>query len=203
VTRLQKALTRLAADLNSGGLKWALVGGFAVTLRTEPRTTRDIDVVLAISGEREAEAAALHLRLRGYRDHPKGGVIEWPDGRIATIRLVSPPFDDEDAGTEVDLLIASSGVETEVVAAADVLEFLPQVTTPVARAGHLLALKVLASRPKDLEDVRSLLREMDWEELQLARETLALIMQRGFHRDRELIGELEELVDAQGRTDWQ
>ncbi|HEX3553234.1 MAG TPA: nucleotidyl transferase AbiEii/AbiGii toxin family protein [Thermoanaerobaculia bacterium] len=186
---------RLAADLQAGGLKWALVGGFAVTLRAEPRTTRDIDVVLALAGEREAEAAALHLRLRGYRDHPEGGLIEWPDGRIATIRLVSPPVDDE-AGTAVDLLITSSGVETEVVAAAEVLEILPRFTIPVARAGHLLALKVLANRPKDHEDARSLLREMDLEEVQMARETLVLIAERGFNRDRELLIELARLVDS-------
>jgi hypothetical protein len=66
----------LDTDLQAGGFGYALVGGFAVTLRAEPRTTRDLDVVLVVSGDREAERAALVLRMRGYTDHPKGAAIE-------------------------------------------------------------------------------------------------------------------------------
>jgi hypothetical protein len=195
VTRLEKALVRLVADLQAGGFRWALVGGIAVTLRSEPRSTRDIDIALAVSGEREASAAALHLRLRGYRDHPEGGVIEHKDGRLATVRLVSPPMK-RGGGSAVDLLITSSGVEQEVVAAADLLEVLPRVVVPVARTGHLIALKVLAGRPKDLIDIQSLLRDIDPAELQSAQDTLALIQQRGFHREKYLLAELERIIES-------
>lgn len=43
----------------------------------------------------------------------------------------------------MDLLFASSGIEHEIVAAADPLEVLPDLTVPVARTGHLIALKPL------------------------------------------------------------
>jgi hypothetical protein len=193
VTRLEKILARLVADLQAGKFRWALVGGFAVTVHSEPRITRDIDVALAVSDEREASAAALHLRLRGYRDHPDGGVIEHKDGRLATVRFISPPMEGK-SGAAVDLLIASSGVEAEIVGAAELLEVLPGLMMPVARAGHLLALKILASRPKDLVDIHSLLRVMEPLEIQLARETLALIEQRNFHRDKSLLAEMEKLT---------
>jgi hypothetical protein len=195
VTRLEKALVRLVADLKAGGFGWALVGGFAVTLRSEPRTTRDIDVVLTVAGEPEASAAALHLRLRGYRDHPDGAVIEHKDGRLATVRLISPLVDGRN-GAAVDLLIASSGVEREVVAGADLLEVTPGVMIPVAKIGHLLALKVLAGRPKDLIDIQSLLQDIDPGELQLARETLVLIEQRNFHRGKNLLAEFENIIKS-------
>ena len=149
-------------------------------------------MVLAVAGEQEASSAAFHLRLRGYRDHPEGAVVEHKDGRLATIRLVSPPVE-EGSGTEVDLLIASSGVEEEVVAGAELLEVLPRMFIPVAQAGHLLALKVLAGRMKDLIDVESLLKVIDEGQRRLARETLALIQERGFHRDKDLLTELEKL----------
>jgi hypothetical protein len=191
VTRLEKALIRLVADLQAGEFLWALVGGFAVTLRTEPRSTRDIDVVLAVADEQEASKAVLYLRVRGYRDHPDGGVIEHPDGRLATVRLISPPVEGR-TGAAVDILVASSGVEREVVEGADLLEVMPGVLSPVARAGHLLALKVLAGRPKDVVDIQSLLRDIDPAELQLAQETLGLIRIRGFHRDKDLLLELEK-----------
>jgi hypothetical protein len=193
VTRLEQALVRLVEDLQAGRFRWALVGGFAVTLRSEPRSTRDIDIALAVTGEQEASAAALYLRLRGYRDHPEGAVIEHKDGRLATVRLISPPVEGGN-GSAVDLLITSSGVEQEVVAGAELLEVLPRVRMPVARSGHLLALKVLAGRPKDLVDIQSLLREIDPAELQLAWETLALIEQRGFHRDKKLAEEFEKII---------
>lgn len=50
----------------------------------------------------------------------------------------------------VDLLFASSGIENEVVASADLLEVLPGLTVPVATTAHLIALKVLAGRSQDL-----------------------------------------------------
>lgn len=46
-TRLAEALVQLQADLLDIGARWALIGGLAVSGRTEPRTTRDIDVAVA------------------------------------------------------------------------------------------------------------------------------------------------------------
>lgn len=196
MTRLQIALIRLDADLRAVGARWALVGGFAVMLRVESRSTRDLDIVLAVSGDREAESVVRSLRMRGYRDHPAGGMMERKDGRLSTVRLISPPLE-EDAGAEIDLLIACAGVEAEVAAAAEVLEVLPDVFIPVARPGHLLALKVLAGRPKDLEDARTLLREMDAKELALARESVVLMERRGFVEDpeRNLLADLGRLLN--------
>jgi hypothetical protein len=37
---LTAALRRASEDLNRSGLRWALVGGFAVSARAEPRFTR-------------------------------------------------------------------------------------------------------------------------------------------------------------------
>lgn len=197
MTRLEKALIRLDSDLRAVDARWALVGGFAVILRAESRSTRDLDVALAVSGDNEAEVIVRSLRMRGYRDHPKGGMIEGRDGRLATVRLVSPPLEDDETGSEIDLLIACAGVEAEVVAAATLMEILPGVRVPVARAGHLVALKVLAGRLKDVEHIQVLIREMSAEDLQIARETVELIERRGFQEkpERNLLVELAKLLD--------
>lgn len=65
--RLTKALIRLDADLRAVGARWALAGGFAVILRAESRSTRDLDVALAVSEEREAEGIVRFLRWEGHR----------------------------------------------------------------------------------------------------------------------------------------
>jgi hypothetical protein len=170
VTRLQKALIRLDTDLRALGLKWALVGGFAVMLRVESRSTRDLDIVLAVKGDRETDDAVRGLRMRGYQDHPTKPMLFRKDGRLFGVRLVSPALDaDDDTLAIIDVLTGCSGIEPEVVAAAEVQEVLPKVFIPVARIGHLVALKILAGRPQDQEDVRVLLRGMGDADLKLAR----------------------------------
>lgn len=108
-------------------------------------------------------------------------------GRLASVRLVAHS---EEGGAVVDLLFASSGVEPELVAAGEPLEILPGLIVPVARAGHLLALKLLArdddTRPQDAGDIRALRAASDGRDLALAREAVDLISRRGFHRDRDL-----------------
>lgn len=98
-----------------------------------------------------------------------------------------------------------------MVAAAETLEVMPGLFMPVARTGHLLALKVLAldlehpeRRPQDLGDIRELLRVADREEIQRARRGLDLISRRGFGRSpddhpRDLYAEFEELLVRFGR----
>jgi hypothetical protein len=196
---VQQALIRLVADLKALQVRWALVGGFAVAVYAEPRTTRDIDLALAVSDEAELNAAVLGLRMRGYRDHPDGAILEHADGRLATVRLISPPVM-EVAGVVVDLLFASSGVEAEVVAGAQARELIPGLVVPVVQAGHLLALKVLAGRPKDIVDVQSVVLELrDSGELESARRTLTLIAERGFHRGKDLQEDFTKAIESAER----
>ncbi len=124
-------------------------------------------------------------------------MIERKDGRLSTVRLVSPPLDEDNIGSEIDLLINCAGVEREVAAAATPMELIPGVVIPVARSGHLVALKVLAGRLKDLEHIQVLIRAMGADDLQIARETVDLIERRGFKEDpkRNLLAELGKLLE--------
>lgn len=97
----------------------------------------------------------------------------------------------------VDLLVASSGIEPEVVSEADLLEVFPGYPVPVARTGHLIALKVLSQspqRPQDAADCTALLAVASPEDLELARRALAAITARGFDRGKDLMGELRHLL---------
>jgi Nucleotidyl transferase AbiEii toxin, Type IV TA system len=55
VNLLEAALRRMAADLAKYDRRWALVGGFAVSARAEPRFTRDIDVAVAVADDADGE----------------------------------------------------------------------------------------------------------------------------------------------------
>jgi hypothetical protein len=194
VIPLDAVLRRLAADLDDIGRHWALIGGFAVSARAEPRTTRDIDVAVAVADDEEAENVVLALRQRGYRD--AGQVLEQQaTGRLATMRLVSPTTAEgvAVAVAVVDVMFASTGIEPEIVAAATAIDVLPGTRVPVASLAHLLAMKVLAGRMQDVADVGSLLHYASADDLAQARAALALITERGAHRKKELAADFDRL----------
>jgi hypothetical protein len=193
VTSLEAALRQIHTDLTEAHVSFALVGGLAVSARTEPRFTRDADLAVALASDAEAEALIRKLRRHGYRIE---AVVEQDAvGRLATVRLTRSS---EPRGPVIDLLFASSGIEPEVVAAAESIEVLPNLTMGVARTGHLIALKVLSrddvSRPQDLVDLRALLRVASPVELGRARDSLVLITSRGYHRDRDLMSDISTLL---------
>ena len=173
-----------------------MIGGLAVSARTEPRFTRDVDWAVAVAGDAEAESVVHGLVEAGYsivmtveQDQAK---------RLATVRLLPPG--EPPTGVVADLLFASSGIEPELVAAADAMEILPGVVLPVAKVGHLIALKILSAapnRPQDAADLRALVAIADARELDLARQALTLIERRGFARGKRLLEEMERLVASQ------
>jgi hypothetical protein len=190
---LDAILRRLVEDFEVMGLRWALVGGLAVSARAEPRTTRDVDVAVAVEDDAGAEQAVLALRRRGYRD--AGQMLEQQaTGRLATMRVVSPLRLDETA--VVDLIFASTGIEPEIVAEATPVEVLPGTTIPVATLAHLLAMKVLAGRMQDLADFSSLFRHASSSDLAQARTALELIRERQSHRQKDLLFDFERLCSA-------
>lgn len=200
--RLRAALIRLQTDLLASRADWAVIGGLAVSARAEPRTTRDLDVAISVSDDPEAEQVVRFFLGRGYQVQDQ--LEQETTGRLATMRLRVPG--EESAGVVADLLFASSGIEPEVVEAAEDLEVMRSLFLPVARTGHLLALKVLAfdlerpeRRPQDLGDIKELLRVAGEEEIRLAREGLDLVTRRGFGRSRDgrprdLRAELDDLL---------
>lgn len=180
---LAASLERLGQDLARAGVPWALIGGFAVSARAEPRFTRDVDVCVVVDSDQAAERLALTLTGWGYSilaaiDH------EYRD-RLAAIRLDSPLV----GGVIADLLFASSGVEDDIVEGSDLLEILPGLTVPVAQAAHLVVLKLLsrdASRPQDDMDLRSLRSVLTADDESEALRLAELVMARGYARERDL-----------------
>jgi hypothetical protein len=136
VTPLETALREICVDLTDAGASFALVGGLAVSARTEPRFTRDADIAVAVANDAEAENLIRGLQARGH--HIEALVEQDAVGRLATVRLTRSH---QPASPVIDLLFASSGIEAEVVADADVVELLPQLPIRVATTGHLIALR--------------------------------------------------------------
>jgi Nucleotidyl transferase AbiEii toxin, Type IV TA system len=185
MTALLDSLTAAAADLTDLGRPFALIGGLAVSLRAEPRFTRDADLVVSVPSDDEAELTVNALITRGYSVETI--VEQTATGRLATARLRSRIAN----GVIVDLLFASSGIEAEVSAAAEHLTVARQLRMPVARVGHLIALKLLSHDSQarrqdliDLDELKAVATDDDW---RLAESACELITARGFQRDRDLV----------------
>lgn len=191
-TPLEESLHRLARDCEALQLQWALIGGFAVSARTEPRFTRDIDVCVLVADDTDAEATVMRLRRLGYAvesliEH------EYVD-RLATVRM-RPPVP---GVVLIDLLFVSSGIEPEIIQEAERVELVPGLALPIARAAHLVTLKLLArddtTRPQDSADLIALRQVLSEDEEADLRRLVRAVVERGYHRDRDLVALAETYI---------
>ncbi|MEJ7624230.1 MAG: nucleotidyl transferase AbiEii/AbiGii toxin family protein [Pyrinomonadaceae bacterium] len=182
----------VAPPLQKSGVKFAVVGGMAVSFRTVERFTKDVDIAIAVENDAEAEAA---VRTICVSDYFVDTVLEQSaEDRLSTVRMV--PFGDREMF--VDLLFASSGIESEVVSSATNAEIAPGLVVPVATVSSLVALKVLSAnwqrRPQDVLDLQQLISVATDAEVEESRRLLSLIEQRGYNRSKDLQSELDRYL---------
>ncbi len=185
----EAVLGDVANRLRDRGVPFALVGGLAVSIRSEVRFTRDVDLAVAVSSDAAMEVLVRGLAVVGYRSV---AIVEHEvRKRLATARLESP------SGVLVDLLAASCGIESEVVARAGRVAIEGAGEIPVARAEELVAMKVLSMTERRLQDrldAINLLLTNPSLQLEDVREMLALITTRGYDRGQDLARKLDALI---------
>ena len=186
----ETTLATIARELRARGIRFALVGGLAVSLRAEVRFTRDVDLAIVAKDDAEVEALVRDLARGGFV--PVAVVEHDQRHRIAITRLRDA------SGVVVDLLSASSGIEQEIVDAATVFAGGFASGVPVASSEDLLAMKVLsfrAARLQDRIDAQNLVA-IGKPDMAVVRQRLALITQRGYARDQDLDAKLDALLSG-------
>jgi len=128
--------------------RWYLFGAQAVTSYGVPRLSADVDVTLALVPDapdrfaRDMHAAGFTLRV----DDPEF---------VRRTRVM--PFVHVATSMPLDIVLAGSGLEDEFLDRAVVTD-LGGASVPIIELGDLIIAKILAGRPKDLEDARALWR---------------------------------------------
>lgn len=189
------ALAAICSELAQRGCRFALVGGLAVSVRAEVRFTRDVDLVVLVADDAEAESLTYHLRSAGYS--AVASVEHETQHRLSTVRLMSP------SGVKVDLLFASSGIEPEIVGRATPIDLGSAGRVPVAGAEELLAMKVLSmtdTRLQDRIDAQRLLQFTPDLSLDRVREHLSRIKARGYAREQDLEAKLALVLRDVGQV---
>jgi len=184
-------LVRIADDLNASGVRWCLVGGLGASVYAEPRTTKDIDLVVAISDEAEFAHLRNFLICRGYTN-PQLLMHSMPTRRMGWRLILSGSSKNV---IPVDFLSQACGIEEEIVSQAHQLEILKGVKFPVASLAHLIAMKLLSQndtdRIQDRADLMALISVSSAEDIEAAREAVTLIVERGFNAGRDLNNEFK------------
>jgi len=133
-----------------------VIGGQAVLVYGEPRLTKDIDITLGLGIEEfhRVKNAVDSLKLKSLVENNEEFVKQ---------TMVFPVIDDE-SGIRIDFIFSFSLYEREAI---DRAREIPLGNTSVRFASleDLIIHKVIAGRPRDLEDVRIILiKNPDYDE---------------------------------------
>jgi hypothetical protein len=141
-------LERIAAELARSGIPYMVIGGQAVLIHGEPRATRDIDVTLGLGADGYAAVSAATARL-GLR-------VMAPDAeRFVREHMVLPAIEDK-TGIRVDFIFSFTPYEQQAIVRAVPRE-IGAGQVRFATLEDVIIHKLFAGRPRDIEDVRSML----------------------------------------------
>jgi len=154
---IRETLADAAELLATNSVPFAVIGDIAVSVRGEPRFTADIDFVIGVEVERGLE---LLSAVKGSAFAP---LFPRADEVVRTSFIL--PLRHVRTRVKVDLAIGLTGFEHQLISRAP-REELGGISLPVATAEDLLLMKVLAGRPRDVEDARAIALKqgpgLDW-----------------------------------------
>ena len=153
-TEEMTTLEKICGALRDAGVRYAIVGGYAVALHGAVRGTLDIDVVVRWTRAAliRAEAALNAIGLVSRLPVTAREVYDFRDEYIRNRNLTAWNFSNpDDLLEQVDIIITDdlAGKRTKTVA-------LPTGPVHVLSVPDLIAMKRRSGQPQDLEDVRAL-----------------------------------------------
>lgn len=157
---LETYLARLTRALEGHGFPFMLIGGQAVLLHGRPRLTEDVDLTLG------ADPGSLPTLLEVCRELDLSPLPDDVEGFVRDT-FVLPAAGPEDL-PRTDFIFSTTSYERQAIARAVKVE-LAGARVPFASAEDLILHKLFAGRPRDIEDVRGVLRRkghaLDWDYL--------------------------------------
>lgn len=144
----EEHLVKLAQSLDRLNLPYMLIGGQAVLVHGEPRLTRDLDVTLAVDTDKLPILLSLLAEL-GWPPLPENPA-EFVEQTLVL------PCEDPITGIRMDFIFGLTRYEQDAVARAGKHE-IQGITVRFATAEDLIIHKILAGRPRDIEDVEGVL----------------------------------------------
>lgn len=144
---MDKDLRDILFALNAHDVKYLLVGGYAVGVYTEPRTTKDLDVFI----KSDAENSPKVFRALAEYGAPLDGLTSDDfNNRPGTVfQIGTPPL-------RIDILQRISGVNFDEAWEDRVEGTLDGIPTHVISKEHLIRNKLAVGRKQDILDVENI-----------------------------------------------
>jgi len=146
----QTLLCKLAEAFEKNKIAYMVIGGQAVLVYGEPRMTKDIDVTLGLGPDRLEEVLQL-VKLIGLTV-----LVSQPDEFVK--RTMVLPCQDGASGVRVDLVFSFSPYEQQAMKRVRIIRLLNQDVC-FASPEDLMIHKIIAGRPRDLEDAKVVLNK--------------------------------------------
>lgn len=181
-------LADLARGLRALGVRWFLFGAQAAILHGSARLSADVDVTVDL-GARSSRELVDALSREGFELR-----VSDTAGFVEATRVM--PLVHRSSRMPLDLVLAGPGLEEQFFARA-AEHLVGDVRVPVVSAEDLIAMKILAGRPRDMEDAAGIIRVRRDLDVESIRGTLRLL-ERALDR-ADLVVELERVL-AGGRT---
>jgi len=141
-------LKKIARSLEGKNIPYMVIGGQAVLLYGEPRLTRDIDITLGAGIERLGEMRAIIDRLG----------LKYLTAKVEDFvkeTMVLPAIE-EKTGIRVDFIFSFSPYERQAIERAKDVA-LGQAKIRFAALEDVVIHKIIAGRPRDIEDIENML----------------------------------------------
>lgn len=146
----EELLEKLAVTLDAAGLPYMVFGGQAVLLYGEPRLTRDIDITLGVDTG-QAPAVLRTIRQAGFRV-----LVSDPEQFLS--RTFVLPVLDPDSNIRIDFVFSLTEYERQCIDRGKTIR-IRRVDVRFVSPEDLIVMKTIAGRPRDLEDVASVVRK--------------------------------------------
>lgn len=143
----QRLLGKLANALRTANVPYMVIGGQAVLLYGEPRLTKDIDLTVGAGLE---SLTKIRNVLLGVHLNP---LVESEDFTMQTMVL---PCQDSETSIRVDVIFSHSPYERQALERVRRIN-LEGIEVCFAGPEDVVIHKVIAGRPRDLEDVETIL----------------------------------------------
>lgn len=138
----QADLAALGRILNAANARYIIIGGFAIITSGFPRSTMDLDLIIATDLENEAKV------FKALESLPDQAVLQLSPGEVSQYTVVR-------VGDEicVDLMASACGIDYEEASQDQIIRLIDGVPIPFASPRMLYRMKVNTHREKDRADL--------------------------------------------------
>ena len=144
----KELIERIAISLDKGGIPYMIIGGQAVLLYGEPRFTKDIDITLGIDVDTLDKVLVLTSKLSLT-------ILVNDVGDFVKKTMVLPSLD-VSTGIRVDWIFSHSNYERQAIERSNKVKFGDTIVR-FASLEDVVIHKIIAGRPRDIEDVSIIL----------------------------------------------